>query len=245
VLRRIRGRKSTFRGFVANSTDDDAPESLYTFADEQLIKNRDAVMGDLLADQRRLQEEADQVVALLQLDALLSNIGRPVRVGSSAMGLMVRRDIDITVACEDLSSETRAAFIQVGAKLMFMDRHVVSVRFRNDTGTWNTDPASYPDGLYLGVSARTNGGIDWTLDIWAVDQPERQPDLNHLRTLLPRLNDENQKTILLIKQALATAKSSASGRTIPSASVYDAVVEDGVGGVEQFTEWLARKPATG
>jgi hypothetical protein len=202
-------------------------------------------MGDLLADQRRIQEEADQVVELLQLDASLSNIGRPVRVGRSAVGLMVRRDIDITVVCKDLSSETRAAFIQVGAKLMSMDRHVVSVRFRNDTGTWNTDQASYPDGLYLGVSARTDEGMDWTLDIWAVGRPERQPDLNHLRTLLPRLNDGHRKTILLIKPALATGKSSASERKIPSAYVYDAVVKNGVGSMAQFEEWLTSKKVTG
>jgi hypothetical protein len=200
-------------------------------------------MGNLLDDQRLLEEEADQVVELLQLEELLSNIGRPIRVGSSAMGLMVRRDIDFTVVCENLSSETRAAFIQAGAKLMLMDRHVVSVRFRNDTGAWNTDPASYPDGLYLGVSIRTNEGNDWTLDIWAVDQPERQPDLNHLRTLLPRLDDDCRKTILLIKQALAAANSCSSESKIPSAYVYEAVVEDGVGSVEQFAEWLASKKA--
>jgi hypothetical protein len=202
-------------------------------------------MGNLLDDERLLEEEADQVVELLQLEALLSHIGRPVRVGSSALGLMARRDIDITVVCENLSSETRAAFIQAGATLMLMDRHVVSVRFRNDTGAWNTDPASYPDGLYLGVSARTNEGIDWTLDIWAVDRPERQTDLNHLRTLLPRLDDDRRKTILLIKQALAAAKSCSSENKIPSAHVYDAVVEDGVGSAEQFAEWLASRNATG
>ncbi len=202
-------------------------------------------MSDLLDNQRLLQEEADQVVQLLQLDALLSHIGRPVRVGSSAMGLMVRRDIDITVICKELSSATRAAFVQAGAKLMLMDRNVISVRFRNDTGAWNTDPASYPDGLYLGVSARTNEGIDWTLDIWAVDQPERQPDLNHLRTILPRLDDDRRRTILLIKQVLATEQPHFSKGKVPSAYVYDAVVDDGVGSVRQFMEWLATQKATG
>jgi hypothetical protein len=83
------------------------------------------------------------------------------------------------------------------------------------------------------------------LDIWAVDQPERQPDLNHLRTLLPRLNDGHRKTILLIKQALATEKSSSSERKVPSAYVYDAVVEKSVCSIEQFTEWLTSKKATG
>lgn len=200
-------------------------------------------MSDLLDNQKLLQKEADQVVELLQLDGLLSRVGRPVRVGSSAMGLMVRRDIDITVICKELSSATRAAFVQAGAKLMLMDRNVISVRFRNDTGAWNTDPASYPDGLYLGVSARTNEGIDWTVDIWAVDQPERQPDLHHLGTLLPRLDDDRRSTILLIKQALATEQPRFSEGKVPSAYVYDAVVDDGVGSVKQFMEWLATKKA--
>jgi len=202
------------------------------------------MMGNLLDDQKLLQDEADRVVQLLQLEALLSNIGMPIRVGSSAMGLMVRRDIDITVICRDLSSETRAAFIQAGAKLMLMDRNVVSVRFRNDTGAWNADPASYPDGLYLGVSARAKGGSDWTLDIWAIDQPERQPDLNHLRTLLPRLDDDRRKKILLIKQALAAEKPDCPEGKIPSSYVYDAVLEHGVGSVKQFKEWLVSKKAT-
>jgi hypothetical protein len=198
-------------------------------------------MSNLLDDEKLLEEEADRLVELLKLDTLLSGIGRPIRVGSSAMGLMVRRDIDITVVCDSLSSETRTAFIQAGAKLMLMDRHVVSVRFRNDTGKWNIDPSSYPDGLYLGISARTEEGISWTLDIWAVDQPERQPDLNHLQTFLPRLDDNRRKTILSIKRALAAEDSSPLESKIPSAYVYEAVVEEGVVNLAQFSEWLAGK----
>lgn len=198
-------------------------------------------MADLLSNQKFLLEEADKIVELLQLNELLEIIGKPIRVGSSAMGVMVRRDIDITVVCKKLSSEVRAAFIQAGAKLMSMDRHVVSVRFRNDTGSWNADPATYPDGLYLGLSVCSDTRVDWTIDIWAVDQPERQPDLRHLRTLLPRLDDDSRTTILLIKQALVEAETRSSESKIPSAYVYEAVIEDGVGNVKQFVEWLAGK----
>ena len=101
-------------------------------------------MGDLLDDQRILQKEADKVVEVLQLQALLSGIGNPIRVGSSAMGLMVRRDIDITVVCEGLSRKTHADFSQVAAKLMLMDRYVLAVRFRNDSGVWNSDFSVLP-----------------------------------------------------------------------------------------------------
>jgi hypothetical protein len=44
---------------------------------------------------------------------------------------------------------------------------------------------------------------------------------------------------------LAAAKPNSSEGKIPSAYVYDAVVEDGVGSVRQFAEWLASKKATG
>lgn len=49
-------------------------------------------MRDLLDLQQRLQSGADRIVAELALDELLGRIGRPVRVGSSAMALMVRPD---------------------------------------------------------------------------------------------------------------------------------------------------------
>jgi hypothetical protein len=81
-------------------------------------------MGDLLDDQRLLQKEADKVVEVLQLQALLSDIGNPIRVGSSAMGLMVRRDVDITVVCEGLSTKTHADVSQVAAKLISQPRMV-------------------------------------------------------------------------------------------------------------------------
>jgi len=66
-----------------------------------------------------------------------------------------------------------------------------------------------------------------------------------LRTLLPRLTDGRRRTILLIKEALAVEERRFSEGKVPSAYVYDAVVDDGVGSVKQFTEWLARKKAAG
>lgn len=194
-------------------------------------------MSLLLDQQNSLQAAADQLVAVLQFDAMLARIGRPVRVGSSAMGLMVRRDIDITVTCPDLGATTLAAFAQIGADLMQRTDCVSAVRFRNDSGPWNADPAAYPDGLYLGLTVRDAQGDDWTFDIWAVDQPARQPDLRHLETLLPRLNHGNRETILTIKQAVLGWP---VDRRVPSAWVYDAVVDDGIADAAQFEAWLHR-----
>jgi hypothetical protein len=193
-------------------------------------------MSSALDDQRLLQNEADNVVELLGLLPMLERIGRPVRVGSSAMGLMVRRDIDITVICKTLDDTARSSIARLAAQLMTAD-HVGSVRFRNDSGRWNADPSAYPDGLYLGISARIPNGENWNLDVWFVDRPERQPDLAHLSVLLPRITDDHREVILAIKQELAN-----SPRELPSNvsfRVYEAVVDHGVRDTSGFEAWLA------
>lgn len=191
-------------------------------------------MTELFEAQAALQAEADAVVEALGLVPMLGAIGEPVRVGSSAMGLMVRRDIDITVVCPRLDAATLRAFAGIGAALMQRTDRVVSVNFRNDSGQWNREPELYPDGFYLCVTVGGADGASWTIDIWAVDEPQRQPDLAHLETLLPRLTAEHRAAILAIKQVLAQRPERA-----PSALVYEAVVDHGVRSVEAFDAWGA------
>ncbi|UWU12778.1 hypothetical protein N2599_11385 [Rhizobium sullae] len=198
-------------------------------------------MSDLLVAQRRLQTEADEIVRALHLDELLSHVGYPTRVGSSAMGLMVRRDIDITVACPKLDIRALEAFAGIGARLMQMTESVVAVRFRNDTGKWNAEPEKYPDGLYLWLSVRAPDQAMWTIDIWLVDKPERQPDLAHLRTLMPRLTDSDRETILQIKSVLAELPEGSN--KISSALVYEAVMDHRVRTVAEFKDWHSRYSA--
>jgi hypothetical protein len=147
---------------------------------------------------------------------------------------MVRRDIDITVVCDRLDEAALEAFANIGARLMQKTEYVLAVRFRNDTGHWNREPENYPDGLYLWLSVQMRGA-EWTFDIWLVDEPERQPDLAHLKTLLPRLSDMDRAIILQIKHDLAAGNQSIA--KIPSALVYEAVMDHGMKTSEEFTEW--------
>jgi hypothetical protein len=184
---------------------------------------------ELLRRQDELQSEANAVCSDLRLDELLSGAGQPVRVGSSALGLMVRRDVDITVICAELDPATAEAVAGIGARLALHQR-VRQVRFRDDTGHWNTDPG-YPDGLYLGVDYRCAPGRDWNLDIWFVDEPGRQPDLAHLTTLAPRLTPDARIAILRIKQACADR-----GASVRGIDVYRSVLDDQVRTPEQFEQ---------
>lgn len=186
---------------------------------------------DVVRRGRALQAEAAQLYDVLALDRL-APWGTPIRVGSAALGLMVRRDLDVTVVCPALDTATATAdgVARLGAALY---RHpaVSVVNLRDDTGQWNTDPA-YPDGLYLGVRCRPASGHDWTLDIWFIDGPNRQPDLQHLRTIPPRLTDETRRTILTIKQACLDTPP--PGPPVSGHEVYTSVLDHGARSPEQF-----------
>jgi predicted RecB family nuclease len=97
---------------------------------------------------------------------------------------------------------------------------------------------SYPDGLYLDVGYRSPTNNDWKLDIWFVDEPERQPDLAYMRWIPDKLTREARTTILLIKSAWASRPE--YGKSAKSFDIYSAVLEDGVRTLEAFDEWLQR-----
>ena len=56
----------------------------------------------LLRRQDRLQTEADALLARLDLLRHLRRVGRPEQIGSSVLGLMVWRDIDVNVVSPGL-----------------------------------------------------------------------------------------------------------------------------------------------
>jgi hypothetical protein len=178
--------------------------------------------SELFEQQLLLQTEAAGVITDLKLLGLLARAGIPHPVGSLAMGLMVWRDIDYTVACESLDTEAVTA---IAANLMRHPR-VRSVELRNDSGVWNQDPSRYPDGLFLGIEYVANER--WELDIWFVDEPDRQPDLALVREMRNRLDDEQRAAILEIKRAWHTRPDYSSHE------IYRAVLDHGIRSIQEF-----------
>lgn len=143
---------------------------------------------------------------------------------------MVDRDIDLTVTARELSPDVHRAVVALGARLS-LRADVREVTVRNDTGAWNTDPA-YPDGLFLHIKCADADDELWTLDIWFVDTPDRQPDLRHLRTIAPQITPETQSAILTIKRA--THGRRPDGSRLPSFDIYDAVLNRGIRTPDEF-----------
>ncbi|MFF2154983.1 hypothetical protein ACFVVQ_06675 [Paenibacillus chitinolyticus] len=194
--------------------------------------------NELILQQKALQTEAGKIAEELKLNDLLSRAGEPVRVGSSALGLMVWRDLDITVICSLLDQHVVA---QIASEIM-VRTGVRELKFINDSGSWNTDP-TYPDGLYLGLKYRSGQDKDWKLDIWFIDEPERQPDLGHIKTMPERLTPERRHSILTIKSMWA--QRAEYGKTVKSYDIYTAVLDDNVHTPDQFLEWLEQRSAKG
>ena len=91
----------------------------------------------------------------LDLAAGLETVGDPVRTGGSALGVMVKPDIDVTTACPALDLAAFDAVTHLAARLTRHER-VWQVTFRNDTGTWNTEPDTYPDARPCAIGACKN-----------------------------------------------------------------------------------------
>ncbi|TNM67081.1 hypothetical protein FHN55_11135 [Streptomyces sp. NP160] len=184
-----------------------------------------------------LQAEAGEVVDELDLDALLSTAGQPHRVGSSRLGLMVWRDVDITVVCERLD----VVVVSGLAGQLLQRGDVREVTVRSEVGRLNTDPATYPDGVYLQVRYAPAHREEWKLDVWFVDEPDRQPDLRHVTTLPALLDEPARDAVLAVKEHWAARPE--YGSAVTSADVYRAVLEDGVRDVADFDTWLAERAA--
>src|SRR5438128_12089426 len=74
-------------------------------ADSPIIAAVAELTRELLRQQDALQAEATAVELDLKVHDLLGSVGQVVRVGSAALGLMVWRDLDLTVVCTQLAIE--------------------------------------------------------------------------------------------------------------------------------------------
>lgn len=180
-----------------------------------------------------LQAEAHGVLDDLELLPLLGGVGVPHLVGSARLGLVVWRDVDVTVVCERLDL---AAVSDLGGRLP-SHPHVREVVLRKEVGRFTTDPEGYPDGVHLLVRHEAPGGEPWKLDVWFVDEPARQPDLRDVATLPARLDRAARDAVLEVEEHWAALPG--YGTEVSSADVYRAVLDGGVSSVEEFDAWRA------
>jgi hypothetical protein len=93
------------------------------------------------------------------LDQRLSTLGEVVPVGSAALGLMVWRDLDLTVVCRSLDAD---AVARAGALLA---RHPRVREVGSSTTPATGTPTDLPRRAVLRLQCRSLVGEMWKVDI--------------------------------------------------------------------------------
>ena len=194
---------------------------------------------DLLKQQEELHIEGQKVLDGLVLLPELQKYGEPIIVGSFALELLTRRDIDVEVIVESLDKKQVQGICSylVGLNLPRMDLTVMD-------NTLDKVP-QLPNSYYVGIKyidknvpfndRNTRNPLAWQIDIHFLtseDSKARAKD----EEIKSKLTPERKLSILEIKYFMATNPK--YHRTIFSVDVYDAVLDHGVKDLEGFQKYL-------
>ncbi len=182
----------------------------------------------ILADQFAVM--ADHILTDLDLLGRLASVGRPVRIGSSAAGMMVVRDIDIGVLCPVLDT----SLIFPIAQSLFEHPHVKRVNLVDERGSFQSMSGPEDEGIYCGIryyEEGTRSEAEWKIDVWFFPEAAPRPEIVIRDRLLNASLDE-RGAILRIKRDLVEA--SRYGTDIHGIDIYRAVLDRGVRSIAEF-----------
>jgi hypothetical protein len=165
-----------------------------------------------------LKAEAESIIRDLHLLELLRPHGEARIVGSVALDLVIKPDIDIHLLTEtaDLMSVADAVYHSLLAKAEVKYVRLSDYRHRG--------------GLKVGIDSYPGRLADWSIDLWVTNDHETT-GFALVDRLMRRLPEERRRAILEIKHALHAEGRLKDGM---SARIYAAVVDRGVRSVTGF-----------
>lgn len=197
-------------------------------------------VAQLLQRQQALQDESRQVLEELNLPALLSAGGVVRQVGSSVLGLMVWRDIDLAVSSPGLG----IARVWETLQPLYTHPRVRRIRYLNESGSYNSTGLQIDERYYFGVYYDTNAGNEWKIDVsfWLMQGIHPEPVHD---AISQQLTPETRLAILWIKDIWYQLPMYRN--EVYSTDIYDAVLQHGVRTPGEFDKYLAQrgKPVRG
>jgi hypothetical protein len=187
---------------------------------------------ELLRRQDSLQAEAKQVIAEINLHALLSQVGKPEQIGSSMAGLMVWRDLDFNILCPHPSLDSIFATVRP----LLIHPRVIKLHYHNDTGEYAPAELRGDERYYFVVYYQSEAGNEWKIDLsfWLSDAPRNQ--LAYIEYLNQKMTDDTKLAILWIKDVWY--RHPTYPYQVGGTDIYDAVLEHGIRTPEQFRSYL-------
>ncbi len=186
----------------------------------------------LLQRQNILQREAQALVSELNILSLLSDT---VRIhGSSVLGLMTWRDIDIAISGQRLNIEQVYKIMQP----LLTHPRVKQVRYLNESGSFNSTGLSHDERYYFMLLYDSGAESDWKIDIsfWLEEGIRSEPIHDMVEQ---KLTPETRLAILRIKDIWW--KQPSYRQEVSSVDIYDAVLQHGVRTLDKFDEYLIER----
>lgn len=187
---------------------------------------------DLLRRQADLQAEAREVLDDLALFDCLRTAGRVEQVGSSVSGLMVWRDLDLSVTGPGMTADRAWAAVRP----LLIHPQVVQVLYRLETGERSPTGHAADERFYYVLRYLRGGGVEWKIDVafWLPDGPRGLTQ--QLEELARRLTDETRLAILRIKESWHRLPGYPD--EVGGVDIYEAVLDHGVRTPQEFAAFL-------
>jgi hypothetical protein len=189
---------------------------------------------DLLARQAALQDEAREVLAGLDLAALVSDVGPLLVTGSFVSGLMCWRELDVMV----LAGRGFSPQDVMGLLARIVSRAgVTGIEYRDERGP-RCVTGQVRDERYHVTLTVEHADRDWQIDLslWLHDLHENVTRWHE--ELRERITAEQRRAVLRIKDDWY--RRPAYAHQVGGLEIYTAVLEDEVRTPGQFAAWLAQ-----
>jgi hypothetical protein len=187
--------------------------------------------NELIAQADELQHQAQEVLESIDLLNYLSGFGKPIIVGSVALGLMTWHDIDID--CEMPGNLKEEDFWEAARYLLTLEQ----VRLITLVDNRQSIEKNRPQSMYIGAKYQAVDGAIWKIDIRFVSEQYAIAQ-KYLESISSKLTKENRKAILEIKNVVAL--DSRYRIEISSVDIYKAVLDEGIMDLEGFKEELLK-----
>lgn len=181
------------------------------------VREGRAVRADArLAQARRVLDE-------LGLLDRWRTVGDPVVVGSVALGVVVRPDVDLEIYADSLSIRDGFGVVAALAELS----KVRAMRYKDERDR----PA---EGLYWKLEYELTPEETWYVDMWLFPRGLAHRSSTELtEALTDALTDDRRDAVLAIKEAAVSRGTRAHGYW-----VYRAVIDAGVVSYAEYLDWL-------
>ena len=169
-----------------------------------------------------LRDEAFQIIEAFGFLEMLGQYGDARLVGSVALDLVVKPDIDFHLVI-DKSDVVNVAESIMGS--LIADERILEIRVSDYLEK---------DSLKIGIDSLPGRSADWSIDIWITSDVSTTgfEDTERIRSLL---NEDNREKILELKRFYFRKGELHDGM---SSIIYRAVLDEAISNLEEFPKYL-------